>query len=138
MRGKKAQPISEGLDQVSACRAELYICRLQVRLWVSILVQPSVVNGYIPEEAEIEITVLGLKVGIAGGPSVRRAMELNWWRQEAKREKDPEWRSWEPMIRLVQVIFRDGTVLEEIAWVMMVLLHKCKGCYRQIGVVEVL
>ena len=47
--------------------------------------------------------MLGLKVGRAGGPLVRRAKELKGWRQEYKREKDPEGRSWEPMVILVQV-----------------------------------
>ena len=42
------------------------------------------------------------------------------------------------MVRLVHVIFMDGTVLGEIAWAMMVLLQKGKGGYRGIGIVEVL
>ena len=42
------------------------------------------------------------------------------------------------MVRLVYVMFRDGTVLEEIAWATMVLLQKGKGGYRSIGIVEVL
>ena len=41
-------------------------------------------------------------------------------------------------MRLVQVMFRDGTVPEEIAWEMMVLITKGKGEYRGIGLVEVL
>ena len=42
------------------------------------------------------------------------------------------------MVRLVQVMFRDGTMTEEIAWTTMVLLQKWKGEYRGIGIVEVL
>ena len=42
------------------------------------------------------------------------------------------------MVRLLQVMFRDGTVLEEIAWAKMVLIPKGKGDHRGIGIVEVL
>ena len=47
---------------------ELYRCRPPARLWVPILVHPLEVNDDIPEESEIEIAVLGLKDGRAGGP----------------------------------------------------------------------
>ena len=60
------------------------------------------------------------------------------WHKEAKREKDPEERRWEPVDRLVKVMFRDGTIPEEISWKTMVLLPKGKGEYRGIGIVEVL
>ena len=42
------------------------------------------------------------------------------------------------MARLVQVIFRDKTVPEEISWAIMVLLPKGKEEYMGIGLVEVL
>ena len=38
----------------------------------------------------------------------------------------------------MQVMFRDGKVPVEIAWVKMVLIPKGKGDYRDIGLVEVL
>ena len=38
----------------------------------------------------------------------------------------------------MQVMFRDGTVPEEIAWTKMVLIPKGKGGYRGIRIVEVL
>ena len=100
------------MDQVSLDRVELYICCPPARLWVPILVHTSEVNDYIPEEAKIYIEVLGLKYGRAGGPSVMRTKELTGWKQEAKREKDPEGRRWEPVVILVQAMFRYGTELE--------------------------
>ena len=42
------------------------------------------------------------------------------------------------MVILVWVMFKDGNVLEEIYWAMMVLLLKERGGYRGIGIVEVL
>ena len=88
MRGKQAHPTREGLDQVSADRAELYRCHPQSRLWVPILVQPLAVNDDILEEADIEIAVLGLKGGIAGDLLGMIMKDLKGWLQEAKCERD--------------------------------------------------
>ena len=96
---------------MSADREELYICRPPARLWVSILVQLSAFNNDITEESDIEIAVLWLKVRRTGGPSGMHTKDLKKWRQEAKQKKDPEERRWEPVARLVHVMFRDGDVL---------------------------
>ena len=66
-RGKQAHPTSNGLDQESAFRAELYRCRTSARLKVPMLVHPGVVNNDIPTEAEVELAVQGLKGGRTGG-----------------------------------------------------------------------
>ena len=71
-RCKEARPTREGLDQVSADRAELYRCRPPEGLWVPLLLQPSVVSDDIPSEAEIEMAVKRLKVRRAGGLSFMR------------------------------------------------------------------
>ena len=128
----------EGLDQVSEDRRELYICSTPAGLWIPILVQPSAVNDDIPQEADIDIEVLGLKGVRAGGLSGMRVKDLKERQQDTKCEKDPEGRKWDPVVRLVQVMFRNGNVLGKIAWEMMVLLQKDKGGYRGIGIVEVL
>ena len=67
-----------------------------------------------------------------------RSEDLKGWRKEANREKDPVGRRWEMLVRLVQVMFRDGTVPVEIAWEKMVLIPKGKGNHRGIGLAEVL
>ena len=64
--------------------------------------------------------------------------DLNGWSKEAKWDKDPVGKSWELVVRLVQVMFRDGTVPVEIVWAKMVLNLKGKVEYRGIGFVEVL
>ena len=66
------------------------------------------------------------------------AKELTGRKQESKRKNDPEGRRWDHVVRLVQVMFRYGTVLEDISWATMVLPLKGKGGYRIIGIVEVL
>ena len=81
MRGKQSHPNREGLDQESAERAELYRLWPPARLQVPILVHSAAVNDEIPEEAEIEMAVRGLKGGKEGGPSGMRAEDQKGWRQ---------------------------------------------------------
>ena len=44
---------------------------------------------------------------------------------------------WAKLVRLIQLVFVEGGLLEEITWSMMVLLLKVKGGSWGIGVVEV-
>ena len=44
----------------------------------------------------------------------------------AKHNKYTKERRWELVVRLIQVMFRDVTVPEEIVWVTMILLPKGK------------
>ena len=67
MRGEYAQSTREGLDQVSADREDIYLCRPPARLMVPILVQMSAVNDDIQEKADIEMRVQVFKCGRAGG-----------------------------------------------------------------------
>ena len=67
-----------------------------------------------------------------------RAEDLEGWPKEANWEKDPVGRRWELVVRLVRVMFRDGTMAGEIVWTNMFLIQKGKGEYRGIGLVEVL
>ena len=115
MRGEQAHPTRDGLDQVSADREELYRCQPPAILRFPILVQLSAVNDDIPEEAEIEMAVRGLKGGREGVLLGIRAEDLKRWRQEAKRENYSKGRRWGVLVQLVQVMFRDVTVSEEIA-----------------------
>ena len=52
--------------------------------------------------------------------------------------KDTESIRWELVLRLIQLIFRDGKVPKYIVWATMVLLPKGKGGNRGIVIVEVL
>ena len=118
-----------------AVRSELYRCRPPARLKVLILVQTEVVKNDVPMEADIKLAVQGLKGGRAGSLSGMIAKDLEGWRKKAKREKDLERRRWELVVRLMQVMFRDGTVTEEISWEKLFLTPKGKGEYRGIGLV---
>ena len=102
------------------------------------MVQPVAVNDELPTEVEVKLAVRALKGGRAGGPSGMRAEDLKGWSKEDKWEKETEGRRWDLVVRLVQVMFRYGTVQEDMAWAKMVLIPKGKGEYRGIGLVEVL
>ena len=107
-------------------------------LKVPILVQLAAVNNEIPTEAEVELVVRGLKSRRAVCSSGMRTEDMKGWRKKAKRENDTVGRRWEVVVQLVQVMFRYGTVPEEIAWVKMVLVLKGKREYRGLRIVEVL
>ena len=64
---------------------------------------------------------------IRGAGKEMRTEELKRWLRETKREKDPVRRRWELVVRLVKVMFGDGTVPEEISSTTMVLLPNGKG-----------
>ena len=95
---------------MSEDRADIYICHTLEVLQLPLLMQSSAVNNYIPEESEIEMAVQGLKGGIAGDPSDMRAGGLKGWLREDIYKKDPYSRSWELVVRLVQVVFGNGHI----------------------------
>ena len=53
VRGRQAHPTREGLYQVSADRADLYICWTPEGLRAPLLVHPEDINYDIPSEADI-------------------------------------------------------------------------------------
>ena len=67
VRGVKAPPTTEALDEVSTESAELYRCRPPEGLRVPLLVQKSNIEDGIPREAEVASAVRGLKGGRLGG-----------------------------------------------------------------------
>ena len=88
------------------------------------MVTPSEVDNRVTDEAEIEQSVKGLNGGRADGPSGMQAEDLKGWSQEASREKNLVRRWWRLLSRLIQRMFEDGVLPEEVAWSKMVLLPK--------------
>ena len=83
---------------------------------------PEEVNDDIPSEAEIRVSVRGLKCGRSGVPLDMRAEELKGWLREAKRKKVTLRIRWDLVVRLVQLYFGGGTMPEYISWSIMFLL----------------
>ena len=85
-----------------------------------------------------------------GGPSRIRAEHIKGWLTAAKRggvgeekgkkkteaEEEGE-EMWVKVVEMTQTAFRDGKLVEEAAWQTVVLIHKGKGEFRGIGLLEV-
>ena len=57
--------------------------------------------------------------------------------QETTREKNPVYRWWKLLVRLIQRTFGDRNFPEEVTWVTMVFIPKGRTGYQGIGLVEV-
>ena len=66
-----------------------------------------------------------------------REEELKEWLREASRETKPVKHWLRLLVRLIQKNSEDGSVLEEVAWEMMVFLPKGRGENQGIGIIEV-
>ena len=77
-----------------------------------------------------------LRSGRAVGPLEMKAEHLKEWLRAATREKEPETETWEKVVSVIQVEFREGYILEDLTWKKMVLTPKGGGEYRCIGMVE--
>ena len=69
----------------------------------------------------------GLKGGRVGGPSIIWAEDLEGWLWEALWEKNLVRIRCQLLWRLIQRKFKDGVVLDEVTWAMMVFLPKGEG-----------
>ena len=113
----------------------------------------------IPIEDEIEWTAKRLRNHRSGGPLGVRAEHLKGWLAAArKKEKEEaaggeeteernrgrestesmEASNWEMVVELVQTAFREGRLVEEATWQVVVLTSKGKMDYLGIGLVEVM
>ena len=100
--------------------------------------QPVVIADGPPEGEEIAAAVRKLRTGRAGGLSVTKAEHLKSWLREATREKYADTEVWDKLVSIMQVSFRDRYIPEEMTWKTMVLIPKCGGGYRGIGLFEVI
>ena len=66
------------------------------------------------------------------------ADDLHGWLRASTQEKGPYTGHWDRVIDLVQMNFRDGTLLKECTWKMVVLLPKFNGDFRGVSLIEVL
>ena len=63
---------------------------------------------------------------------------LQVWHKAATREDTKSLKNWGKVVSLVQAEFWDGTLAEECAWKMVILILKGGGDFRWIGLVELL
>ena len=65
-----------------------------------------------------------------------KAEHLNAWLRAVTREKDPDSKTWDKVVSVIQVAFWGGYIPEAYMWTTMVLIPKGKLEYRGIGLVE--
>ena len=61
---------------------------------------------------------------------------LNSWLLAATRDKEPETKTWNKLVGVIQVAFQKGYIPEALMWKTMVLIPKGGREYRGIGLVE--
>ena len=103
---------------------------------ISIIVQPVSIKYGPPEVGKIAAAVRKLQPDRAGGPSGMKAEHLKAWLRAATREKDPDTETWDKVVSVTQVEFREGYIPEALIWKTMFLIPRGKEEYRGIGLVE--
>ena len=112
--GHRDPPTSEQLEQTSNLREDLYRRRPLEGEPLPILVQPVSISDRPLEGEEIAAAVRKLRSGRAGGPLVMKARHLKSWLREVTREKDTDTDAWDKVVSVMQVLFRDKYIPEEM------------------------
>ena len=66
-----------------------------------------------------------------------KAEHLKAWLRAATREKEPDTKTWDKVVSVIQVAFLEGYILEALMWTTIVLILKGEGKYKDIGLVEI-
>ena len=65
-----------------------------------------------------------------------KAEHLKAWLRAATRDKYPDTKTWDKVVSVIQVAFREVYIPEALMWTTMVMIPKGKVEYRSIGLVE--
>ena len=65
-----------------------------------------------------------------------KAEHLKIWLRSATREKYPDTETWDKVVSIIHVAFRERYIPDALMWKTMVLIPKGKREYRGIGLVE--
>jgi hypothetical protein len=58
---------------------------------------------------------------------------LKEWREEARRDENPDMTKWDKVVALVQYIFETGLLQTEFTWCVLVAIPKPCGGFHGIG-----
>jgi len=107
---------------------------------IPINIDPFAINDEIPTDAEVREVVRGLRNGRAGGVSGIRAEHMKQWLQDVMTEEEKGTvglrDKWRVFLDLVQTIWEEGEVPQQMLWMTVVLLPKGGGDYRGIRLLE--
>ena len=118
-------------------REELYVEVPSPGESIPINVDPFPVNDDTPLESEIRGVARGLRNGRAGGASQMTAEHVKEWLQgmvqEEKEGTEGAGNNWNIFIRLIQAIWEQGEIPQQMLGMIVMLLPKGGGDYRGIG-----
>ena len=102
--------------------------------------EPFAINDAVPEEPEIRSVVKGLRNGRAAGASGITAEHIKQWLREMIEEEEQGkaglGNKWRLFIELVQIVWAEGEIPQQMGWMTVVLLPKGGGDFRGIGLLE--
>jgi hypothetical protein len=104
---------------------------------------PAILDD-VPPDHEIRDAARDLSNGRAGGVPKMRTEDIKQWLCGITLEEDPkkgpgnvgEGDNWRFLIGLIQAIWTQGKIPQQLTWVIVVLLPKGGGDYRRIGLLE--
>jgi hypothetical protein len=107
---------------------------------IPVHVSPFDIDDEVPTETEIANAVRCLKTGKAPGQTGMRAEHLKAMLLRASKENStPEdQQDWDLVCQLVQHMFAEGAIPQELSWSVLVLIPKESGGMRGIGLLEVI
>ncbi len=105
---------------------------------------PYAIANNQPIESKLRAAVSLLGRGRCGGAWRIQAEHIKAWLRGAKKEEDPETaashiragKTWHEFVHLCTSIWNTGTILQQMCWVITVLIPKGGGEYRGIGLLE--
>jgi hypothetical protein len=113
---------------------------------LSINLQGPAIPDKVPSDHKIRDAARNLPSGRTGGASNMRAEDIKQWLRGIMLEEDPkkgpnnvgEEDNWRLLVGLIQAIWMQGKIPQQLTWVIVVLLPKGGGDYRGIGLLDLL
>ena len=139
---KGPKPCYLGMEVQTKERVELYTKVPSPGESIPINVDPFPIKDDTPTDEEIRETVRGLRNGRAGGASKIRAEDVkDWLRGVVLEETEAEGtegagNNWRLLVALIQAIWEEGVIPQQMRWMIVVLIPKGGGDYRGIGLLE--
>ena len=104
-------------------------------------VDPSNVSDAAPTDSELRAVVGNLCNDLAAGATGMKAEHLKMWLADMKREESEDGVEgigdrWQSFASLLQAVWKSGTVPTQMTWMIIVLLPKRRGDYRNIGLID--
>jgi hypothetical protein len=139
-----ARPCPQTMARQTEDRVELYRRRDSPGDLLPINLQGPAIPDEVPSDHEIMDAAWDLPSGRAGGALKMRAEDIKRWLRGITLEEDPktgpdnvvEGDNWHLLVGLIQAIWTQGEIPQQLTWVIVVLPPKSCRDYRGIGLLE--